>query len=77
MEQLKVIGIEEGVLVVATETGVAIWSGAIHLDASSPDVRKSLRRYCERVDQSETWEVYLLSPRSFAHFAAHQLSRML
>jgi hypothetical protein len=62
---------------VATETGVAIWNGSIHLDASSPDVRKALRYYCQRVDQSESWEVNLLSPRSFAHFAAHQLARML
>jgi hypothetical protein len=62
---------------VATETGVAIWNGSIHLDASSPDVRKALRVYCQRVDESESWEVNLLSPRSFAHFAAHQLARML
>lgn len=62
---------------VATETGVAIWNGSIHLDASSPDVRDSLRHYCQRVDESESWEVNLLSPRSFAHFAAHQLARML
>lgn len=62
---------------VATETGIAIWSGSIHLDAASPEVRKSLRAYCKRVDESESWEVNLLSPRSFAHFAAHQLARML
>lgn len=62
---------------VATETGVAIWSGSIHLDASKPEVRSSLRAYCQRVDASESWEVNLLSPRSFAHFAAHQMSRML
>jgi len=62
---------------VATETGVAIWSGTIHLDASDPDVRTALRAYCKREDESETWEINLLSPRSFAHFAAHQLARML
>ena len=62
---------------VATETGVAIWSGAIHLDASNPEVRGALRAYCKQQDAGESWEVNLLSPRSFAHFAAHQLARML
>jgi len=62
---------------VATETGVAIWSSSIHLDASHPEVRKSLRAYLEREDESETWEINLLSPRSFAQFAAHQMARML
>ncbi len=60
---------------VATETGVAIWSSSIHLDAGDERVRRSLEGWSSRGGRDG--EVTLLSPRLFAQFAANQMARML
>ncbi len=67
---------------VACETGAAIWSGAICLDASDADVRDSLMAWAadpatEDYRGSEPNDLALLSPRRFARFAAWQLAQLL
>jgi len=67
---------------VASETGAAIWSSSVQLDATSPRVRQAIENYYRASDgvQSEDgqgWEIALLSPRLFAQFAAWQITRML
>ena len=67
---------------VACETGAAIWSGSVHLDASDADVRDSLMTWATdatAVDYrgSEPTDLALLSPRRFARFAAWQLAQLL
>jgi hypothetical protein len=67
---------------VATETGVAIWTGSIQLDGSSSRVRRSLKAFYSKSgavesEDGEGWELALLSPRLFAQFAAWQIAKML
>jgi hypothetical protein len=66
---------------VASETGMPIWSAAVHLDASEEHVRQGLRDWFEvrkgGGESGETWELWLLSPKRFAQFAAFQLAREL
>jgi len=64
---------------VASETGVVIWSGSVHLDARDERVRRSLMDYFSDrgVDGAEGWEVSLLSPSRFAQFAAYEIARLL
>ena len=67
---------------VACETGAAIWSGSVHLDASDADVRDSLMTWATDATAadyrgSEPSDLALLSPRRFARFAAWQLSQLL
>lgn len=67
---------------VASETGAAIWSSSVQLDASSPRVREALEAYYRSSDSIEAedgqgWEIALLSPRLFAQFAAWQIAKML
>ena len=67
---------------VACETGAAIWSGAVYLDASDADVRDSLMVWAAdaAIDDhrgSEPKDLALLSPRRFARFAAWQLAQLL
>lgn len=67
---------------VACETGAAIWTGAVHLDASDAEVRDSIMTWAADSDQhdhrgSEPTDLALLSPRRFARYAAWQLARLL
>jgi len=67
---------------VACETGAAVWSGAVHLDAADADVRDSLMIWASDSEASEfrgsePSDLALLSPRRFARFAAWQLSQLL
>jgi len=67
---------------VACETGAAVWSGAVHLDASDSRVRESLMTWGEDSSTeehrgSEPSDLALLSPRRFARFAAWQLAQLL
>ena len=67
---------------VACETGAAIWSGSVHLDASDASVRDSLLIWATDASDaeyrgSEPSDLALLSPRRFARFAAWQLSQLL
>jgi hypothetical protein len=67
---------------VACETGAAIWSGSVHLDASDANVRDSLMTWATDATAmdyrgSEPTDLALLSPRRFARFAAWQLSQLL
>jgi hypothetical protein len=66
---------------VAAETGVSIWSAAVHLDASHDDVRRGIEAWFNQhkadVASGETWELALLSPRRFAQFAAYQIAQQL
>jgi len=67
---------------VACETGAAIWSGSVHLDASDSTVRDSLMIWATDAQAaehrgSEPSDLALLSPRRFARFAAWQLSQLL
>ena len=67
---------------VACETGAAIWSGAVHLDASDADVRDSLMVWSadsatDDYRGSEPIDLAFISPRRFARFAAWQLAQLL
>jgi len=66
---------------VACETGAAIWSGALHLDAADADVRDSLLIWAaDNTSEhrgAEPSDLALLSPRRFARFAAWQLAQLL
>ncbi len=64
---------------VASETGLPVWSSSVHLDASRAAVRDSLEAWSETRlgGEAAEWEVTLISPRRFAHFAAFQMAQML
>ena len=67
---------------VACETGAAIWSGVVHLDASDVEVRASLSAWAASSATSEHRgsepnDLALISPRRFARFAAWQLAQLL
>jgi hypothetical protein len=67
---------------VASETGAAIWSGSVNLDASSDRVRRALEAFYGSTGATETemgggWELALHSPRMFAQFACWQLAQLL
>lgn len=67
---------------VASETGAAIWSSSVQLDASSPRVREAVEAFFRsnnavESEDGEGWEIALLSPRLFAQFAAWQITRLL
>jgi hypothetical protein len=67
---------------VASETGAAIWSSSVQLDASSSRVREALEAFFRssdwvKTEDDEGWEIALLSPRLFAQFAAWQLAQLL
>ena len=63
----------------SAETGMVIWSSAVHLDASDMVVRDNLRAWYDSHpgEAGENWEVALLSPRRFIRFAAWQVCRLL
>jgi hypothetical protein len=66
---------------VASETGVAIWSASAHLDASDERVRLGLEQWIRKshggTNANEGLEIYLMSPRRFAQFAAAQIAALL
>ncbi|MCZ6597398.1 MAG: hypothetical protein O7B99_07165 [Planctomycetota bacterium] len=66
---------------VVAETGLVIWSSAVHLDANDPHVREGLEAYYGSVDEEwegqQDWRVALLSPARFAQFAAYQVALLL
>ena len=66
---------------VAAETGLVIWSSAVHLDANDPHVREGLEAYYGSLDDGwegqQDWRIALLSPARFAQFAAYQVASLL
>ncbi|MBK7642484.1 MAG: hypothetical protein IPJ19_05460 [Planctomycetes bacterium] len=66
---------------VASETGISIWSASAHLDASDERVRRGLEQWIQRnrsgAAGSEGPEIYLMSPRRFAECAAAQIAALL
>lgn len=66
---------------VAADTGLVIWTSAVHLDAGHERVREALRAFYfntwKELDTGEDWRLALLSPSRFATFGAWQLARML
>ena len=75
----QVLGLE--VDLVASETGLVIWTSSVQLDASDARVRESLERYTETLNQSsgtnESLQLTLISPARFARFAAHEVAQVL
>lgn len=62
---------------VSAETGLVIWSAAVHLDASDQRVIEGLQVYYANELETEDWRVALLSPERFARFGAFQIACML
>ncbi len=66
---------------VASETGMVIWSSKVHLDASDPRVLDGLRLFYGHNDLGEgddqSWQLALLSPERFSRFAAFQIASLL
>ncbi|MEY2746306.1 MAG: hypothetical protein RL112_1348 [Planctomycetota bacterium] len=72
-------GIEVDLL--ATETGMAIWSARVHADAARQSTRDHLERWLEETrkdhGESEGADVWLLSSRRLVEFAAAQAAALL
>jgi hypothetical protein len=66
---------------VAAETGLAIWSGTCHIDATDRRVREGLQTFFARGEEAganeDNWEIALLSPARIARFAAYQIARVM
>lgn len=63
---------------VASETGLVIWSASVHVDAADPRVREGLEVfYGLDTEGAEPWELSLVSPSRFARFAAYQVASLL
>lgn len=65
---------------VASETGLVIWSAAAQLDASQERVVRRLEAWAhDELGESERQDVHLIliSPRRFARFAAHEIAAVL
>jgi len=66
---------------VATETGLVIWSSSVQLDSSEERVRQRVERFeaaqAGEESASEGAQLTLLSPSRFARFAAYELARTL
>lgn len=64
---------------VSAETGLVLWSSAVHLDGSDPRVQDGLQIFYGSASRdtsgSPSWDVALLSPERFARFAAFQIAR--
>ena len=66
---------------VSSETGLAIWSAQLHLDASDPALRRRLEGFesfsADSGDGSADAQLTWLSPARLARFAAHEVARVL
>ena len=63
---------------VSAETGLVVWSAAVHLDASDPLVREGVEIWAGGgAEDAGDWEVALMSPSRFARFAAWQIASLL
>lgn len=62
---------------VSAETGLVIWSAAVHVGADDPRVRDGLALYYGNEDDEEAWRLALLSPERLGRFAAFQLACLL
>ncbi|MFT5291106.1 MAG: hypothetical protein ACI8QS_002247 [Planctomycetota bacterium] len=64
---------------VAAETGLAVWSGRLQIDANDPAVVMGLKVYygVGSKEAPHPWELALLSPERFSRFAAYQLALLL
>lgn len=64
---------------VSAETGLVLWSSAVHLDGADPRVQEGLELFygssSRDTSGSPAWDVALLSPERFARFAAYQIAR--
>jgi len=64
----------------SAETGQALWSAAVQLDAAQEVTRESIETWA-RAHQGDvndhSWEVILLSPKRFARFGAYHLASLL
>jgi hypothetical protein len=64
----------------SAETGQALWSAAVQLDAAQEATRESIEAWAHTHQgdvNDHTWEVILLSPKRFARFAAFHLASLL
>ena len=66
-----------GMELVSAETGSVLWTSQVHLDAADRRVRDSLAAYVESERGETSAQLALLSPSSFARFAAWQMARLL
>jgi len=66
---------------IASETGLAIWSASAQLDASDERVQRGLEQWIDKSRSGdaahEGRDIYLMSPRRFAQFAAAQIAALL
>jgi len=66
---------------VASETGLSIWSASARLDASDERVRRGLEQWLHAsrggATSQEGIDIYLMSPRHFVRFAAAQIAALL
>lgn len=66
---------------VSAETGLVLWSSAVHLDGGDPRVREGLELFYAGSagdgNSSPSWEVALLSPERLGRFAAFQIAERL
>lgn len=66
---------------VSAETGLVLWTSTVHLDAADKRVSESMRAYLKHHRASDgTYDnltLGLLSPSSFARFAAWQVAQLL
>jgi len=75
----QVLGLELDL--VSCETGMALWSARLHLDASDTLVRKHLDWYQRSQARGAGWkdgvQLTLISPAHFARFAASEVARRM
>jgi hypothetical protein len=66
---------------IASETGLSVWSASAQLDASDERVQRGLEQWVKKSRSSkaanEGREIYMMSPRRFAQFAAAQIAALL
>jgi hypothetical protein len=66
---------------VATETGLPIWSASTSLDGGEEQVRSAVQAWHDEQRNQESggepWDLSLVSPRRFAEFAVEEIARAL
>jgi hypothetical protein len=66
---------------IASETGLSVWSASAQLDASDERVQRGLEQWVRKsrstTAANEGREIYMMSPRRFAQFAAAQIAALL